>query len=645
MFARISWTDGMSRDVLEEGFLDFESAREYEFWFGRSLVWTSEAEHELSLNVSVMVDSIAVVGRRHEARRNSRVGYTEPFAYSGSAFLGATLGRLLGKCRTPELQKPILTHVSVSAFERSEILDRLVARLFLPQGYDVTWEEVGGGVSKLRLVARKASDSLLQELSALFTVLDRRTGWIADPLEGDAMHRPKWLRGHPAEEGILEALRGHHVPLRRLLPIESSFRTNHPIIAPGMSLEPVPVNSELSSELISKIVLVPSQIEGGSHAWGHFNVDTRWLLYLPPGMVSIQNQVGYDLESPHDALAYYRDQRIARAVVEFKHMGSRGIVVLCRNEEAALKRFGVEGQVGCVYTRNGRAFFSNPREEAFFLARLRRTLDQSAFWDRFRTNWVCFDGEILPWSFKADALEKSHDPMLCTIGEVVLHETNRAVDEGASGPLWDYWLRKLDQRSEALLLYRAHHSRLREQPHDVESLQFAPFHLIATEGRSYFQRSHHWHMEVLTRLGRRSDGFFLSTPFRTMSLKGDGAWREITEWWRELAASGAEGLVVKPMHFIPRGRRGLCQPAIKCRTPAHLRLVYGPGYEVKENIEQLRARRALINRRNKHRRVLRQFALGIEAVQRFVAGRRLPEVHECLIGVVALETAPATEPP
>jgi protein phosphatase len=37
---------------------------------------------------------------------------------------------------------------------------------------------------------------------------------------------------------------------------------------------------------------------------------------------------------------------------------------------------------------------------------------------------------------------------------------------------------------------------------------------------------------------------------------------------------------------------------------------------------------------------LREFALGIEALERFVASAPLHRVHECVFGVLALETEP-----
>ena len=42
-------------------------------------------------------------------------------------------------------------------------------------------------------------------------------------------------------------------------------------------------------------------------------------------------------------------------------MGSRAVVIVCRDEESARERFGVDtGEIGIVTTRTGRRFFNDP---------------------------------------------------------------------------------------------------------------------------------------------------------------------------------------------------------------------------------------------------------------------------------------------
>ena len=102
--------------------------------------------------------------------------------------------------------------------------------------------------------------------------------------------------------------------------------------------------------------------------------------------------------------------------------------------------------------------------------------------------------------------------------------------------------------------------------------------------------------------------------------------------WRSLG----EGMVAKPLNFIAEGRRGITQPAIKCRGPEYLRIIYGPEYLLPGNLERLRSR----NVGAKRSLASREFALGVEALERFVRKEPLRLIHECVFGVLALESEP-----
>ena len=95
-------------------------------------------------------------------------------------------------------------------------------------------------------------------------------------------------------------------------------------------------------------------------------------------------------------------------------------------------------------------------------------------------------------------------------------------------------------------------------------------------------------------------------------------------------------MVVKPLNFVISGKRGLIQPAVKCRGPEYLRIIYGPEYTFPENLTRLRAR-GLATKRSL---ALREFALGIEGLERFVRKEPLRRIHECVFGVLALESEP-----
>ena len=107
-------------------------------------------------------------------------------------------------------------------------------------------------------------------------------------------------------------------------------------------------------------------------------------------------------------------------------------------------------------------------------------------------------------------------------------------------------------------------------------------------------------------------------------------------WWFELTGQGGEGVVIKPWDFIARGEKGLLQPGIKVRGREYLRIIYGPEYTLPEHLSRLRSR-GLSAKRSL---ALRELALGIEALSRFVRGEGLRRVHECVFGVLALESEP-----
>lgn len=88
-------------------------------------------------------------------------------------------------------------------------------------------------------------------------------------------------------------------------------------------------------------------------------------------------------------------------------MGSRAVVIVCRDEGAAGARFGVTGEgAGTVYTRTGRPFFADDGLQDALLGQLRRVLTAADFWRDHGTDWAVLDAELMPWSHKAQALLK-----------------------------------------------------------------------------------------------------------------------------------------------------------------------------------------------------------------------------------------------
>ena len=143
-------------------------------------------------------------------------------------------------------------------------------------------------------------------------------------------------------------------------------------------------------------------------------------------------------------------------------------------------------------------------------------------------------------------------------------------------------------------------------------------------------------MEMIAKLCAADAELLLATPFQIVNLNDEQSTAAATAWWTEMTGQGREGMVVKPLDFIAEGRRGITQPAIKCRGAEYLRIIYGPEYLLPENLERLRSRAVGAKRSL----ASREFALGIEALERFVRKEPLRLTHECVFGVLALESEP-----
>lgn len=370
-----------------------------------------------------------------------------------------------------------------------------------------------------------------------------------------------------------------------------------------------------------------------------FAVDPKWLVYLPPTMSpSETHREGEFLEHPAEAFAYFASRGVGKVVCEQKHMGSRAVVVICKDEEAARRRFGVEGQgQGVIYTRTGRRFFNDEAVERALLARVSAALAASGLYEELETDWVVLDCELMPWSAKAHDLIRLQYAAVGAAGTASLEAASGVLSAGLGR------LPELGPKLEVLESVRGKMGRYVEAyrrycwpTEGLKGLKLAPFHLLASEGVVHTHRNHEWHMTMLGRLAAAEPELLMATPYRVVELEDSAALAAATQWWVELTAQGGEGMVVKPMDFITRGADGLLQPALKCRGREYLRIIYGPDYDEPKNLERLR-RRGLSAKRSL---ASREFCLGVEALMRFVGMQPLRLVHECVFGVLALESEP-----
>lgn len=404
-----------------------------------------------------------------------------------------------------------------------------------------------------------------------------------------------------------------------------------------LNIEDVLGKRFIATALNRNITIREENASAALEVMSRYAANPKWLIYLPPTMSPSETSKRADaLEHPAEAFAYYRQEGVRQVVCEEKHMGSRAVVVVCQSEDVARARFGVVGEgIGICYTRTGRRFFTDGALEASFLDRIRSAVDRSALWDMLQTDWLCLDCELMPWSAKALELVQQQYAATGAAARAALAEAATTLEKAvvqheAARPL----LERVRARAAMAQRYTDAYRRYCWPVCSLSDIKLAPFHLLASEGAAHHDKDHVWHMTTLARLCE--DPLLVATPFKVVDVTDQASEAEGVAWWEELTQRGGEGMVIKPYAFVAKGRRGLVQPAMKCRGREYLRLIYGPEYTAPENLERLRNR----NVAGKRALAAREFALGMEALDRFTRREPLYRIHECVFGVLALESEP-----
>jgi protein phosphatase len=449
---------------------------------------------------------------------------------------------------------------------------------------------------------------------------------------------------YPEKELVsVPALRQYYTPAKPLP--AATFTTAAPRLTRQQELEDLlDIEDVIGKRIIEtrlhgRVTIREENAIAALEVMSRFAVNPKWLIYLPPTMSPSETtrQPGL-LEHPAEAFSYFRKERVDTVVCEQKHMGSRAVVIVCRDRDVATRRFGViEDQVGVCYTRTGRRFFNEDSLEREFLDRIRTAFEAGELWEELQTDWVCLDCELMPWSAKAqELLRQQYAPTGAAAQAGLRQAVGPLVAASERLPEAKPLLEWYRQREEMAGKYVQAYQRYCWPVHTLADLRLAPFHILAAEGAVHSDKDHGWHMKISARLSQADPTLILATPFRVIDLQQPSSEAEGVAWWEELTDSGGEGMVVKPMTFVTRGRCGLIQPATKCRGREYLRIIYGPEYTAPQHLERLRSR-GLSTKRSL---ALREFALGLEALHRFIEREPLRRVHECVFGVLALESEP-----
>lgn len=452
---------------------------------------------------------------------------------------------------------------------------------------------------------------------------------------------------YPEREFVdVDALKQYYAPVKPLSPNDNT-------VDDMLTIADVQGKLYLSTELTPSVTVMENNAAAALEIMSRFAADPHWLIYLPPTMSPCETSpIDNFLEHPLEAFAYYRTRGIQNVVCEKKHMGSRAVIVLCHTEETARKRFGVtDGTKGIVYTRTGRHFFDNTAIETEILERLDKVLTKTNFWTDFATDWVCLDTELMPWSEKAQTLlSKQYAPVgragkdgiaaAIEALELACQRPNHPfeVDTATSGQNVDphELLERFKEKKSSIDGYIDAYREYCWKVESVDDLRIAPFHLLACESNVFSKEKHVWHMEKLKQYCTGLDPLFMETAYICVDTADESSVNAGVDWWLNLTGSGGEGMVVKPEYFIARRQTEVLQPAVKCRGPEYLRIIYGPEYLMSEHLTRLK-KRSLSRKRSL---AIKEFSLGMESLTRFVNKEPLYRVHECVFGVLAFESEP-----
>lgn len=444
---------------------------------------------------------------------------------------------------------------------------------------------------------------------------------------------------YPEEELVsVTAAKVYSEPVKPLA-LETETKLNHQQAYDDLlNIDDVTGKRIVQTRLRNNLTIREENSIAALEVMSRFAINPKWLIYLPPTMSPCAtSELPNYLEHPEQAINYYKKRGLEKIICEEKHMGSRVILVVCKNEETVRNRFGIENEgIGICYSRTGRNFFNDPFIENEFLERVQKALTKSGFWDKFKTDWVCLDAELMPWSAKAQSLLKDQYASVgssaqnsLTAVEKTLQQAEKRSVEGIEAIL-----EKFSYKKKVVSKFIDAYRNYCWDVDSVEDYKLAPFHILATEDAVHVDKDHRWHMDNIKEICLSDEKIFRITPYKIVETNNKESVQEAIDWWTDLTEKGGEGMVVKSFDFISYGKEGLLQPAVKCRGSEYLRIIYGPEYDLPENMQRLK-NRGLSRKRSL---ALREFALGVEGLERFVRKEPLRKIHESIFGVLALES-------
>ncbi|WP_448642303.1 polynucleotide kinase-phosphatase [Geodermatophilus sp. URMC 63] len=418
----------------------------------------------------------------------------------------------------------------------------------------------------------------------------------------------------------------YYEPARPFLPVEDAAPAAGAHRPDGvLDVEDVLGKRVVETRLAGRVTVREENAAAAIEVMSRFAVAPEQLLYLPPTMSpSATSERPGLLEHPAEAFAYYRGEGVTEVICQEKHMGSRAVALVRRDGS------------GVLHTRTGRSVLAGDLTGAFS-ARLSTAAEEAGLFEELGTDWLLLDAELLPWSAKAGDLVRSQYAAVGAAARTALPVAVAALEQAAARGLevadvLDRQRRRAADAEAFTEVYR----RYCWPTEGLSGVSFAPFQLLASAGTTYADRPHAWHLAVADRLAAADPELVRGTRSLPVDVTDPTGEAAATAWWEEITAAGGEGVVVKPAANLTHGRRGVVQPGLKVRGREYLRLVYGPDYTEPQHLERLRER----SLGRKRGLALREYALGMEGLERLARGEPLWRVHECVFAVLALESEP-----
>lgn len=334
------------------------------------------------------------------------------------------------------------------------------------------------------------------------------------------------------------------------------------------------------------------------------------------------------LEHPSKAFEEYSKMGAKKIIGELKHMGSRAVILAFKDRDSAIK-YTHQAKTTIIYSRRGLSFFRGSDEE-YICSKIQSLLKANNYFEKHNTEFVLMDTEILPWNAKGSGLLTSqYLPVL---------DSSKSLNENLLDKIKD--VQGLENVKEEVNNTLENISKYKNQLENycwdtnITSIKIAPFHILAHTGKTFFDKTHEWHLNHFNELiDMKENDLFVKTPYVIVDLDNEESKEEAIKFWLDVTDKGYEGVMFKTETFIEKNENGdTILPMMKVRGKDYLRIIYGINYDDKKYLDKLK-NRSVSKKRFLH---YKQTALAIESVKLFANGESLEKWHDYVFAGICL---------